>query len=480
MHTLKVTLKQHTPLIHFQHDQDGATLRASEVKPKLDRYILSKLTPEERTNGVKDGWIKEKNGKVWLDYKMRVEAETRNRNVCLEVESRDDRKRGTTIYKTSKINNEEFPFLLANMGGKENESELANLSFYNRVYLIFSVQFDELFDRINSVIEAFFALHNFGQRKDKGFGCFIVIEITRDDNPPQPCNWTPTKFLPNGSPVLEFSLGNKENLDLYMSLFKVLDFYWKCLKSGVNYTRRFIRNGNVKVKYRERYVKPYLYQYLNEKGYTWEKRLVKQSFNLETTIPARTIAPNKNRVVFGRAILGCPDKFEYRIPTGESFFDKKNKEKERERINEQLVLVKNQKVRENQDLIERISSPIVFKPILEGNGNVRVYVLFDDSAIVKLKEKQSDELSFTISNNEKTAQLSLDPNVIDPLDLINKYHDYIGTNSEMVASLFGRYDDQKHWISGQVSESTKWRMIPRDFNWNNILGGNNMVILNKL
>ena len=43
MPTLKITLKQHTPLIHFQHTQEGATLRASEVKPKLDRFILTKL-----------------------------------------------------------------------------------------------------------------------------------------------------------------------------------------------------------------------------------------------------------------------------------------------------------------------------------------------------------------------------------------------------------------------------------------------------
>ena len=43
MHTLTVKLKQHTPLIHFQHSQQGATLRASEVKPKLDRFILAKL-----------------------------------------------------------------------------------------------------------------------------------------------------------------------------------------------------------------------------------------------------------------------------------------------------------------------------------------------------------------------------------------------------------------------------------------------------
>jgi hypothetical protein len=30
MHTLSFTLKQHTPIIHFQHDQDGA-VPASEL-----------------------------------------------------------------------------------------------------------------------------------------------------------------------------------------------------------------------------------------------------------------------------------------------------------------------------------------------------------------------------------------------------------------------------------------------------------------
>ncbi|MDZ4679328.1 MAG: hypothetical protein SGI94_02725, partial [Saprospiraceae bacterium] len=37
---LTIPLKQHTPLIHFQHEQAGATLRATEVKPKLDKYLI--------------------------------------------------------------------------------------------------------------------------------------------------------------------------------------------------------------------------------------------------------------------------------------------------------------------------------------------------------------------------------------------------------------------------------------------------------
>ena len=47
MNKLVVKLKQHTPLIHFQHSQEGATLRASEVKPKLDKYIIKKVFDDE-------------------------------------------------------------------------------------------------------------------------------------------------------------------------------------------------------------------------------------------------------------------------------------------------------------------------------------------------------------------------------------------------------------------------------------------------
>ena len=36
---VEFTLKQHTPIIHFQSEQAGATLRATELKPKFDRFL---------------------------------------------------------------------------------------------------------------------------------------------------------------------------------------------------------------------------------------------------------------------------------------------------------------------------------------------------------------------------------------------------------------------------------------------------------
>jgi len=40
MHKLTIYLCQQTPLLHFQHQQAGATLRATEVKPKLDKFLI--------------------------------------------------------------------------------------------------------------------------------------------------------------------------------------------------------------------------------------------------------------------------------------------------------------------------------------------------------------------------------------------------------------------------------------------------------
>ena len=53
MYRLEFTLKQHTPLIHFQQDQEGATLRATEVKPKLDRFIIERLGNGNYDEGLK-------------------------------------------------------------------------------------------------------------------------------------------------------------------------------------------------------------------------------------------------------------------------------------------------------------------------------------------------------------------------------------------------------------------------------------------
>ena len=60
MFQLTFTLKQHTPIIHFQHDQAGATLRATELKPKLDRFIMHKLLMANGEPDVEDHLVRKR------------------------------------------------------------------------------------------------------------------------------------------------------------------------------------------------------------------------------------------------------------------------------------------------------------------------------------------------------------------------------------------------------------------------------------
>jgi hypothetical protein len=143
MNTLTIKLKQHTPLIHFQHDQDGATLRASEVKPKLDKYILKQLGWGDYGKGKEEaktkGWLVGKGDHPALDYKMRIETE------------------GKRFEHKIKIIN-------ANMIAV----------FYKGIIIRFLSINSDLIQEIKKNVSDFFIVYNFGFRQSKGYGSFTV------------------------------------------------------------------------------------------------------------------------------------------------------------------------------------------------------------------------------------------------------------------------------------------------------------------
>ncbi len=82
---LSLKLFQHTPLLHFQGDQYLATLRASEVKPRLDKFIIRNEFNNDfsRCKGFLIGYneknpgdleAKFRNGYWALNYKMRISS----------------------------------------------------------------------------------------------------------------------------------------------------------------------------------------------------------------------------------------------------------------------------------------------------------------------------------------------------------------------------------------------------------------------
>lgn len=507
MPTLTIKLKQHTPLILFQHDQEGATLRASEVKPKLDKFVLTKLKGSEKYDqGVKEGWIKNKNGKEWLDYKMKIEV--KNDDFVSEIVLKTEKKNNKwitfwnskkTIIKDGKnviVQKKEttFPFLMANMGGKNAEEDLMNFSYYKKVEITISSKSVFLSDTIYNNICSFFALNNFGQRQDKGFGSFTVTNIKKDDQE-ETIEWLKEhkNYYKDKTPVLEYQLFPKEDsIYKYNMLFSVLDFYWKCLKSGVNYTER-VEGNPVNRIHEERYIKSFLWTYLNNKSndntdshLTWEKRKIKTAFSLETLYPSEIHVDNNHTAIFARGMMGCPDSFTYFVPQNIFETDIKTKKKVEKKI-KYTINIENVKEHDHHDGIQRIPSPIIFKPVIVDDNKVKVYILFDETIIKKLSKLSEDERKFRFlknNNRNNPIEISIDSSCINFRELIENYHRHFFTNDDYIASLWGSYENGE-WQSAKIEEKfdpetrqmKKYcygidisnKMIPRSNKWANIL-----------
>lgn len=229
MKTLKVTLKQHTPLIHFQHDQYGATLRASEVKPKLDRFILTKLGKGNYELGCEEakekGWLIGKGTHPALNYKIQVHPKDK---IDLFLQNKINREKKHTT--------EDFPLLLANMGGRESVDELVNFSMYKTVYLeIFTLK-DNLCEKMKNYIPFFFAKTNFGQRSNKGFGCFTVTYMDDDQGKVSVNTFGDNPYIiPENTWYMDFSLNETMYTLLgQKSLFKIIDSFWNKLRKHIN------------------------------------------------------------------------------------------------------------------------------------------------------------------------------------------------------------------------------------------------------
>jgi len=340
MYKLEFTLKQHTPIIHFQYDQDGATLRATEVKPKLDRFLIEKFGRDilqgEKPNATRNdcysrglgmaqqnGWlIKDKEA---LDYKLNISPVNQSRE---EIPNR-------------------YPLYFGNTNKPENEQK--HFTNSNSLKCLIITHNNVLESHLEKNIIPFFSINNFGSRQNKGFGSFSVIQINEIAK-----SWSNSN-LPVNTPYFEVNSIDKK------IVFEVIDYYWKRLKSGINYT--YDRPNNFCLA--DGYEKSYLYKYLLSGGFTWEKRWIKESFF--------SLIRNGKNPKFARGIMGLPNSFKYTEET----CNPDDNEYNRNQVNLTITIKNLDKV------IERIPSPFVFKPIKK-RSSYDVYVLVNDFHIKEI------------------------------------------------------------------------------------------------
>jgi len=214
-HKITFTLKQHTPLIHFQHEQPGATLRATELKPKLDRFLLEK-EPDLP-------YIKNANGSRSLSYKVTIEQDRSNAE---DIPERD-------------------PLFFANMG----EGEKKRFKQHSKKFHITFFSFEpKVIEAIDTYFKAFLSNTNFGTRQSKGFGSFYLADTPFD----------PKEIEANR--VYTFTTGDwKRDIGLY----------YQFLRQGINLTKRS------KSPF---YTKPAIFAYAKSKGWQWEKKSIKEAY----------------------------------------------------------------------------------------------------------------------------------------------------------------------------------------------------------
>lgn len=307
---LELDLKCHAPIIHFQPSVNakGATLRASEVKPKFDKYLLTKEPEELATYEL-------------LPYKMKF-IEKKKKEVIDEKVADED---------------VDIPLYYAK---DQKRMVITNPKI---VVTCFDPTLQKL---IVKHIKNFFIVTNFGATQGKGYGSFTVIDPEKNDQVEQE---NIEKILIEKILMEEFDLKTLYKIDCdrlskkldrnetIEMIFRVIENFYKIIKGGVNH---------------KGYIKGFLFKYMSDKGIKNEKAALK------TEIIDHPYASNQNKVTQGsqinshkecyvRALLGLSSSFAFKDQRGQ---------------NGGAVDV-NIKISHADETIERFPSPLTFKVI---------------------------------------------------------------------------------------------------------------------
>jgi len=255
-----------TPLIHFQWRMKGATLRASEVKPKLDRFVIKSF--KESGNSVPEEWYEaERTGS--LDYKMQIQRTSEKEWVDInKIKS----------YFASKADTE----------GKRS------IFFDCRLDII--CHKPALAEYIDTIIKKFFILNVFGARQSKGFGGFVVEGTTAEEIYEEIAKKYGTFLYAE----------TEENTKTLQKLNHIHTLY-SVMKNGIN--RSLYSDKTGEYRFPERYIKGYAVREFLPENTGSDKAFIKSKIVSGNLRGGLKTNPEYENFTFIRAILGLADSY---------------------------------------------------------------------------------------------------------------------------------------------------------------------------
>lgn len=311
---LKFTLKQHTPLIHFQHEQQGATLRATELKPKLDKLIISSFKFDNKE--IPKSWFvgNGKSNHPALDYKIKIRSRFEkdfwlfsyvNRKVLDEIH----KSTGTEAISNSAFFADASHLDSRNLHKSKWDEMSKGLLYENVQAEIFSLK-TELIDVVKSYFPVLIATNNFGTRQSKGFGSFEVTHLNNEIFKKEFLSLAEKdKSVKAVFFSADFSNDDHEKL-------QNIAVQYQLLKSGINRPNPHGKGT---------YAKSLLFQFLSKDEIRWEKRWIKRNIDKAGKEPQLKydIAPidydgyndwndeEQREYRYARALLGLAEHNEY-------------------------------------------------------------------------------------------------------------------------------------------------------------------------
>lgn len=355
------TLLPQSPLIHFQYNQSGATLRATEVKPKLDRYIISRYRREHDGKDIPGDWKMPKTpeGKTSLKYKLKITAVEPIKQVSLDYY--EEKLTDGTVVK-----HREYDIYYGNMGSSDKKQGIIA-----ECKLTVTCVITGLRDYIKDILFDFFIVTNFGTMQNKGFGSFRVkvdqkikirdmCEILKKEYGVEHIYYFKAdKEFRERTSWKNKNTGRTENTEIVKGVFNQIKTVYSLIKSGINlsFMTRYKKLSEDSEDYeRIPYRRSMLFTYMHDKGIGNEKAWMKQN-GISPAIGDHDYYQNDSDSIerYVRALLGITSKIEY----------KKSTDKQSGKVEV--------KIAETGEEIDRLSSPIMFKIIGAGE---HPFVLF--------------------------------------------------------------------------------------------------------
>lgn len=374
MYFINFTLKQHTPLIHFQHAEEGASLRATEVKPKLDRFIAEYAG--KNSIDIQNKWKITKNPSAF-NYKLKI-GEIKNPKK-LFYSSSPNGKNDNDYKKTvnskwagaTYINQTSYFANNSNLKSDRIENaEHVKLGIYSKTGINCSIIcYDNEFEKILKMcLPLFFLFENFGSRQSKGFGSFTVASINN-----RPIEFDEKDLTKSYSTVYKLN----KNYTEYNAALQNISTIYRLIRSGHGSREQgdykksllflyFVQNPNP-IRWEKRAMK----QKINSSPYSYKKYSDNQNHNINLKYkspPCYDNTPNTDwkdqsdyKYAYIRALLGLNETFEFMT---NDILDKDNRGRDISIKHKYVV-----KVVPSDPKIERYKSPITWKYI---NGNVYI------------------------------------------------------------------------------------------------------------